>query len=71
LKNRNFPLESLDDFVRFDAETRAQYRRSRQNQPNSQASSKEIGALVQSGKKTEADRKKAEVASLKTRADRA
>lgn len=65
LENRNFPTESLDTFVELDAERRrAIGEADRVNQARNSAS-REIGALVQSGKKDEADAKKAEVAGLK------
>lgn len=65
LKNRNFPAESLDKFVELD-ETRRRVigEADRINQERNSAS-KEIGALMQAGKKDEADAKKAEVADLK------
>ncbi|CAA9422458.1 MAG: Seryl-tRNA synthetase [uncultured Pyrinomonadaceae bacterium] len=65
LNNRNFPIESLDDFVRLDEARRRIIGETDKINQTRNASSKEIGALMQSGKKTEADQKKAEVASLK------
>ena len=65
LNNRNFPIESLDDFVRLDEARRRIIGETDKINQTRNTSSKEIGALMQSGKKTEADQKKAEVASLK------
>lgn len=67
LQNRNFPVESLDDFVRLDETRRRIIGEADKLNQTRNASSKEIGALVQSGKKAEADQKKAEVADLKNK----
>jgi seryl-tRNA synthetase len=62
---RNFPGDSLDKFVEMDAERRRIIAEAdRVNQLRNTAS-KEIGALMQAGKKDEAEAKKAEVAGLK------
>src|SRR5688500_18683924 len=65
LENRRFPSESLDRFIRLDAERRRVIGEDdRINQARNSAS-REIGALMQAGKREEADAKKAEVAGLK------
>ena len=65
LENRNFPTESLDAFVELDAERRRVISESDRINGQRNLSSKEIGALMQSGKRDEAESKKAEVAGLK------
>ncbi|HEY0428944.1 MAG TPA: serine--tRNA ligase [Pyrinomonadaceae bacterium] len=65
LINRNFPTASLDKFVELDAERRRIIGESDLVNSQRNAASKEIGALMQSGKKDEAEAKKAEVAGLK------
>ncbi len=65
LHNRNFPTESLEKFVELDAERRRVIGESDAINQQRNVSSKEIGALMQSGEKDEASRKKAEVAKLK------
>ncbi|MBA3335345.1 MAG: serine--tRNA ligase [Acidobacteria bacterium] len=65
LQNRNFPTESLEKFVELDAERRRVIGESDAINQQRNVSSKEIGALMQSGQKDEARRKKAEVADLK------
>ncbi len=65
LQNRNFPPESLDKFVELDAERRRVIGEADKINQIRNASSKEIGALMQTGKREEADQKKAEVADLK------
>lgn len=65
LINRNFPTESLEKFAELDAERRRVIGEADKINQLRNASSKEIGALMQSGKKDEADAKKAEVAGLK------
>ena len=67
LQNRNFSTESLDTFVELDETRRRVIGESDQINQTRNAASKEIGALVQAGKKTEADQKKAEVADLKNK----
>lgn len=65
LANRNFPADSLDKFVEMDAtRRRINGEADAINQQRNNAS-KEIGALVQAGKKDEAEAKKLEVAGLK------
>ncbi|MEZ5428286.1 MAG: serine--tRNA ligase [Pyrinomonadaceae bacterium] len=65
LKNRNFPAEGLEKFARLDAERRRVIGESDQTNAARNAASKEIGALMQSGQREEAEAKKAEVAGLK------
>ena len=67
LISRNFPTESLDKFVELDAERRRVIGESDKLNQIRNASSKEIGALMQSGKRDEAEAKKAEVADLKAK----
>ena len=65
LENRNFPTESLDTFAELDTERRRVIGESDRINQQRNVSSKEIGALMQSGKRDEAEAKKAEVAGLK------
>jgi seryl-tRNA synthetase len=65
LQNRNFPIDSLEKFVQLDTTRRRVIGESDAINQQRNHSSKEIGALVQTGKKDEADAKKAEVADLK------
>jgi len=65
LQNRNFPIDSLEKFVELDATRRRVIGESDAINQQRNHSSKEIGALVQSGKREEADQKKAEVADMK------
>ena len=65
LNNRNFPTDVLDKFVELDAERRRVIGETDAVNQQRNSSSKEIGALMQSGKLTEAEAKKAEVAGLK------
>lgn len=67
LGNRNFPADSLDKFVELDAERRRVIGEADAINGQRNAVSKEIGALMQSGKRDEAEAKKAEVAGLKDR----
>lgn len=65
LENRNFPIDSLNAFVELDAERRRVIGESDRINQQRNASSKEIGALMQAGKRDEAEAKKAEVTGLK------
>ena len=67
LENRNFPTAPLDKFAELDAERRRIIGESDLINQTRNASSKEIGGLMQAGKKEEAEAKKAEVAGLKDR----
>lgn len=66
LQNRNFTTTSLDKFVELDETRRRLIGENDALNQKRNASSKEIGALMQAGKREEADAKKAEVAGLKT-----
>lgn len=63
--NRNFPADGLDRFVELDAERRRVIGEADRINQLRNAASKEIGGLMQSGHKDEAEAKKAEVAGLK------
>jgi seryl-tRNA synthetase len=65
LGNRNFPVDSLDIFAELDVERRRVIGESDQINQQRNVSSKEIGALMQSGKRDEAEAMKAEVAGFK------
>ena len=65
LNNRHFPAESLDKFVALDAERRRVIGESDRLNAERNSASREIGALMQAGKRDEAEAKKAEVAGLK------
>ena len=67
LASRNFPADSLEKFVELDAERRRIIGEADKINQTRNAASKEIGALMQSGKKDEAESKKAEVSGLKDR----
>lgn len=67
LAARNFPTEALDHFAELDAERRRVNSEADAVNHERNNASKEIGALMQAGKKTEAEAKKAEVAGLKGR----
>ncbi len=62
---RAFPTEPLEEFTVLDAERRSVIGESDQINQQRNASSKEIGALMQAGKRDEAESKKAEVAGLR------
>ena len=65
LEKRNFPTDLLDKFIELDAERRRVISEADAINQKRNASSKEIGALMQSGKRDEADAKKAEIAGFK------
>jgi seryl-tRNA synthetase len=65
LKDRYFPIEALEKFEGLDRERRRVITEGDQINQVRNAASKEIGALMQAGKRDEADSKKAEVAGLK------
>jgi seryl-tRNA synthetase len=65
LKDRNFPDDTLATFQELDAERRRVIGEADRINQLRNAASKEIGALMQSGKRDEAEAKKAEVAGLK------
>ncbi len=63
--NRNFPADALDRFVELDAERRRVIGEADRINQLRNSASKEIGVLMQTGKRDEAEAKKAEVAGLK------
>jgi seryl-tRNA synthetase len=65
LANRNFPTDALNEFAALDAERRRVIGESDGINQLRNASSKEIGALMQAGERDAAEAKKAEVAGLK------
>ncbi|MEO6333423.1 MAG: serine--tRNA ligase [Pyrinomonadaceae bacterium] len=65
LADRNSPPESLDKFTELDAERRRVINEADAINQTRNASSKEIGALMQAGKREEAEAKKSEIAGLK------
>ncbi|MCD9186247.1 MAG: serine--tRNA ligase [Pyrinomonadaceae bacterium] len=65
LNNRNFPTELLDKFAELDSERRRVIGEADKINQLRNSSSKEIGALMQAGKREEAEAKKAEVSGLK------
>ena len=67
LADRNFPADILDEFVELDTERRRVIGEADGINQQRNASSKEIGALMQAGKRDEAEAKKAEVSGLKER----
>ena len=67
LADRNFPAESLDTFVQLDIDRRRLISESDEINQKRNAASKEIGDLMKSGQKEEAEARKAEVADLKAR----
>ncbi|MCB1023220.1 MAG: serine--tRNA ligase, partial [Acidobacteria bacterium] len=64
-EKRHFETDALDVFVTLDQQRRAVIAESDQINQERNTSSKEIGALMQSGRKDEAEAKKLEVAGLK------
>ena len=66
-KNRHFPTDLLQDFAALDTERRQVISESNKINEIRNAASREIGALMQSGNRDEADAKKAEVADLKAK----
>lgn len=65
--DRNFPTESLDRFNELDAKRRRLISESDEINQKRNAASKEIGDLMKSGQKDEAEARKSEVAGLKDR----
>ncbi|CAN5628183.1 MAG: serine--tRNA ligase [Acidobacteriota bacterium] len=65
LRNRNFPSETLEKFVELDAERRRVIGEGDKINQLRNIASKEIGALMQAGKREEAESKKSDVAGLK------
>jgi seryl-tRNA synthetase len=67
LENRGFQTGVLDDFAATDADRRSVIAESDRLNAARNNASKEIGTLMQSGRRDEAETKKAEVAGLKER----
>ena len=67
LADRNFPADALGQFTELDAERRRVIVEADSINQARNASSKEIGAMMQAGKREEAEAKKAEVADLKSK----
>lgn len=67
LASRNFPADTLDQFVELDARRRQIISESDEINQKRNAASKEIGDLMKSGQKDAAEARKSEVAELKTR----
>ena len=67
LANRNFPADLLDKFAALDNERRRVIGEADQINQTRNSASKEIGALMQAGKREEAEAKKAEISGLKNR----
>jgi len=65
LGKRNFPVDTLDRFVELDTERRRVIGEADAINATRNSASKEIGTLMQSGKRDEAEAKKAEVSGLK------
>ncbi|MCS6874025.1 MAG: serine--tRNA ligase [Pyrinomonadaceae bacterium] len=65
LVNRNYPTESLNEFAKLDLERRRVIAEADSLNARRNAISREIGFLMKEGKKEEAERRKAEVSSLK------
>ena len=64
-EKRKFPLDGISEFEDLDAQRREVIREADEINRQRNASSKEIGALMQSGDKEAAEAKKSEVAGLK------
>ncbi|MEZ5306181.1 MAG: serine--tRNA ligase [Pyrinomonadaceae bacterium] len=64
-EKRSFPTDALDEFSELDGLRREVIGESDRINQQRNVSSKEIGALIQAGKKEEAEAKKSEVADLK------
>ena len=67
LANRNFPPELLDSFAKLDIERRSLIGESDEINQKRNAASREIGDLMKSGRREEAEALKSQVADLKTR----
>jgi len=65
LTNRYFPAEVLDRFIELDHERKSVIGEADRINQIRNASSREIGSLMQAGKREEAEAKKSEVAGLK------
>lgn len=67
MANRNFPAQALERFVEIDADRRRVIGEADEVNQQRNAASREIGALMQTGKREEAEARKKEVADLKER----
>src|SRR4051812_3478053 len=67
LGHRNFPPDALDRFAEMDADRRRIIGEADAVNQQRNAASKEIGSLMQTGRRDEAEARKAEVAGLKDR----
>jgi seryl-tRNA synthetase len=67
LEARGFPTAALDDFARLDAERRRAISESDRLNAERNTASREIGALMKAGQKTEADARRQAVGELKDR----
>ena len=67
LESRNFPTDLLNQFAELDVERRRVIGESDKINQLRNVASNEIGGLMKSGKKDEAEAKKAEVADLKSK----
>lgn len=65
LASRNFPAESLDQFVALDGARRMFIKDSDESNQKLNTASKEIGDLMKAGKREEAEAKKSAVADIK------
>ncbi|MBA3769837.1 MAG: serine--tRNA ligase [Blastocatellia bacterium] len=65
LQDRNFPAESLDNFIELDEARRRVIGEADSLNGQRNAASKEIGALIQAGNQADAEAKKSEVAKIK------
>lgn len=66
-EKRNFPTDALETFVELDGARRETISEADRVNQARNASSREIGALMQAGRREEAEAKKSEVAGLKER----
>lgn len=67
LAARNFPADALNTFTALDTERRSVIAEADRLNQLRNAASKEIGALIKTGRPEEAEKKKAEVAGLKVK----
>src|ERR671939_657139 len=67
LNARGFPTDALEDFARADTERRRVIAESDSLNAERNAASREIGALMKEGKRTEADARREAVGQLKDR----
>jgi len=65
LRNRNFPDESLENFIELDERRRRVIGEADSLNGQRNAATKEIGSLIQAGNQADAEAKKSEVAKIK------